>query len=189
MIASPKRLVTRVFFATFSIVLISISFLRGSYLLGLEFGLTYTGIAAGLLWLVARSLILSDRPQLVRSAVIAAVSLPVGFALAFPAAINPDIRHFIDKQAIDRAARRELAAVFASDPSYRRLSISTRHLKVVNVTIHGSLNDHSDLDRLRHRIASECPVLKQCPLHWEVMLLKPAQRIDGVDSELFQGDG
>jgi len=183
------RLVARLLFATFGVVLIAIAFQRGNYLLGVWCGVAYVAIAVGLLGLLAGSFMLTAEPSLVRTAFVCALSLPVGFAMAYPASINSDVQVFIDKQATDRAARRELAAVFASDPACGDLSVSTTHLKVVNVTIHGSLHDRSDLDRLRDRIASQCHVVKDCPLHWDVLLRKTAQRIDGLDSELFDADG
>lgn len=184
---APRR-IARLAFATVSLVLIAAAFLRGDHLLGFVNGLLYAGVAAGLLWFLAQSLILTEKPSLVRAAVIVALSIPLGFVLADPASINPDVQHFIDKQATDRAARAELAAVFASDPAYRSLSISTTHLKVVNVTIRGSLDDRPDLDRLRERLASECPVTRRCPLHWDVMLRGRGQRLQGLDRELFKTD-
>jgi hypothetical protein len=180
------RLVARLALVTLSTVLVASAFLRGSYLLGFGCGMIYVAITVGLLWLLARSVVLTERPSLVRAAAITALSLPVAFAMAYPASINPDVQHFINKHATDRAARKELIALFASDPAYSELSISTAHLKVVNITIRGSLNDWSDLYRLRTRIAGECRVLNHCPLHWDVTLREPAQRIEGLDSELWR---
>jgi hypothetical protein len=76
--------------------------------------------------------------------------------------------------------------VFASDSAFRDLSVSTVHLKPVNVTIRGTLTTRSDLDQLRARIIAECPALTRggCVLHWDVTLRDPAQRITGLDSEL-----
>src|SRR5437764_2100047 len=134
-----KRRVTRLALAVLGAAVVVAAYLRGDYLLGWDCGLVYAGIAAGLLSLLARSLVLTERPSPLRAAAIAALSLPLPYALAYPASINPGVQHFIDKQATDRAARAELAAVFASDPAYRDLSVSTVHVKVVNVTIRGSL--------------------------------------------------
>lgn len=184
--STATRLVAWLAFAAVSAVLIPAAFLWGNHLLGLESGILYVVVTAGLLWLFARSFATPGRPSLWRAAAILAVSLPVGFVMADPAAVNPDVRHFIDKQATDRAARQELGAVFASDPAYGDLSISTTHLKAVNVTIRGSLNGRPDLDRLRARIVGECPVVDRCALHWDVTLRESGQRIDGLDSELFR---
>jgi hypothetical protein len=176
-------------FAAVGVVLVTVAFLRGNYLLGLDYGVACVVVTGGLLWFFARSSVLADKPSPVWAAVIAALSIPVGIVLAFPAWINPDVQYFINDQATDRAARAELSAVFASDPAYRDLSISTVHLKGLNVTIHGSLTDRSDLDRLRARIAGECADVHRRSLHWDVRLRNPPQRVDGVDSELFDSGG
>src|SRR4051812_44469664 len=101
---------------------------------------------------------------------VAALALPIGYAMAFPASLNPDVQVFIDKQATDRTARAELAAVFGSDPAFGGLSVSSIHLKVVNVTVQGSLATRVDLDRLQSRIVAECPTLGGRFLHWDVLL-------------------
>jgi hypothetical protein len=106
--------------------------------------------------------------------------------MAYPTSISPAVQHYIDNVAIDRSARTELAALFASDDTFDDLSVWTRQLKVLNVTIHGSLNNRSDLDRLRERIGSECNVVRHCPVHWKVRLRTSAERIEGLDSELFR---
>ena len=105
--------------------------------------------------------------------------------MAFPATVNSDIHHFIDKQATDRAARTELKQVFKSDPGFAELSISTRHVKVVNVFISGSLPSHIDLKRLRDRITEECQALRLCPLHWDLKLRDTNEQIRGLDRALF----
>jgi len=184
-----KRMATRPLallgFATFGAALILTAFLRGNYLLGLGCGAAYVAITVGILWLLARTLLLTKKPSIARATLVAALSIPVGFAMAYPASINPDVQIGIDRQATDREARKELAAVFGSDPAFTDLSISTMLLKVVNVTIHGSMNTRSGLDRLRDRIASECAAVHRCILHWDVALRDPAQRLDGLDSDLF----
>jgi hypothetical protein len=186
------RRVTRILFAAVGIALSAVAFLRGNYLFGPAWGVSYVAVTVGLLWLLARSLTPAGNRSLVRGAVVIALSLAVGFVMASPASINPDLQYLIDKLAVDRAARAELAAVFASDPAYRGLSVSTVHLKPVNVTVRGTLGTRSDLDRLRARVIAECPALMQggCVLHWDVSLRDPAQRINGLDSELFgAGEG
>jgi len=113
-------------------------------------------------------------------------ALPVGYAMAFPASVNPDVQVFIDKQATDRRARAELAAVFASDPAYRDLSVSSIHLKVVNVTVHGSLSTRADLQRLRSQIAPACRTVGVGFLHWDVSLRDTGERLSGLDRDLFR---
>lgn len=180
------RLAARLGFVGFSLVLSALAFLRGNQLLGPGAGVAYLAITAGVLWILARSLALATTPSLLRAAVIAALAIPVGLAMGYPASINPDVQIFIDMQTTDRAARAELAAVFASDPAFAGLAASTVHLKAVNVTIRGSLPNRANLTRLRDRINRECPTLKQCPLHWQVVLREPGERVEGLDHELFR---
>lgn len=162
-------------FAAFGTILVVVAYLWGDDLFGFEGGIAYVAVAAGILSLFARSFATPGKPSLVRAAVIAALAVPVGFALASPASINPDVRHVIEQQAIDRAARAELAAVFASDPAFGDLSASTQQLKVVWVTIRRTLGARADLDRLRGRIEDECPAMKKCSLSWDVALRKPGE--------------
>ena len=186
-----KRLTSRsllqLLFLAVGIALGVVAFLRGDYLLGPLCGAVYAAIAAGIVWIVARALTAEGGPAFVRAAVVVALSVPVGFAMADPAAINPDVQVFIGKQAADRAARRELAAEFAADPTFRDLWVTSVHLKAVNVTIHGSLPGRADLDRLRIRIIKDCPAARGCILHWDVTLRETGQRVNGLDSELFRG--
>ncbi len=179
-------MVTGLLLGALAAALAPVAFLRGDYLLGFGYGVTYALVAVGLVWFLARCLVLPDRPSPVGAAAVIVLSLPLGYVMAFPASVNPDVRHFIHQQADDRAARQELAAVFASDPAFRDLSVSTTHLKVVNVTVRGPLPGRPDLDRLRARVAGECPVLRRCPLHWDVTLRAAGQRVEGPDPELFK---
>lgn len=105
--------------------------------------------------------------------------------MAWPASINPDVRHVIDMQASDRAARAELAAVFASDKVYSDLSVSSVHRRVVNITVRGSLGTRFELDRLRSRIARECPGLGKCSLQWDVTFQDSGQPVSGLDRDVF----
>ena len=158
------RPVARVLLGTAGVAMCIAAFLRGNHLLGLWCGVIYVALTLGLLWLFTRS------RTFMRAATLAALSLAAGFVMAWPGSINSGVQIFIDKQAVDRTARAELAAVFASDPAYRDLSVSSAHLKVVNVTVQGALGTRADLDRLRSQIVSECPALGECILHWEVTL-------------------
>jgi hypothetical protein len=153
------------------------AYLRGDWLLGPLCGAVYG--ATGLLFVR-----LLARCRFPARAALLAGALPLGYAMAFPAAINPDMQVFIDKQAVDRAVRRELAAVFASDPAFRRLSVRTDHLKVVNVLIGGSLPSRVEFRRLRDRVAAECPTAGGCPLHWDVTLDDSGERFRGLNREL-----
>lgn len=124
------RILSPILLAAFGLGLAAVAFLRGSSLFGITGGALYTAISAALLWLFVRSLVSGGKISYVRTAGVAAFSVAVGWVMAFPAKINPDVRHVIEKQATDRAARAELAAVFASDPAFKELSVSTAHPKV-----------------------------------------------------------
>lgn len=178
----------RKIFAAAGIPVMVAAFLRGNHLLGLDCGVIYAAVALALLWLLARSRTSTGSVSLMRVAVVVALAVPVGYAMAFPASINPDVQVFIDKQATDRRARAELAAVFDSDQAFGDLSVSSVHLKIVNLTVRGALHTQTDLDLLRSRIAVECPTLGPCALHWEVTLRNSGQRLRGLDRDLFQED-
>ncbi len=182
-----SRTVRRVLFVAAGVALCVAAFLRGNFLFGLEWGVLYVLVALGLLCLLARCRTPAGRLSPPRVAVVGALAVAVGLAMAWPTAVNPDVQVFIDKQAVDRAARSELAAVFATDAAYESLWVSSVHVKAVNVTVRGSLGTRAELDRLRARIIRECPEVTRggCVLHWDVMLRYPEQRIEGLDSELF----
>ncbi len=178
-------------FGVGSIALVVVAFLRGNYLLGFATGVVYAIIAAGFAWLLyllARAFTQMGIKALVAALFVILLAIPVGYVLTFPAAINPDIQYFIDDQATDRTVRAELKRVFKSDPAFSGLSISTIHVKVVNVTIHGRLPTRSDLERLRERILTECPTLPRCPLHWDIQLRDSGERLVDLDDALFPSD-
>lgn len=184
-----SRLVTQSAIVAVGLVLISAAFLRGSFLLGVEYGIICVLITIGLLWLFLRTFKRGEKASLVRVVAIVIFSVPIGFAMAFPASIDSDVQFSIDQQTTDRAARAELTRVFSNDPAFAGLSISIEHLKVVNVTISGELPRHADLERLRGRIANECPTLLHCTLQWSVTLHDTQQKFDGLDRDLFVADG
>ncbi|QDU45177.1 hypothetical protein Mal52_36670 [Symmachiella dynata] len=177
--------IPRLAFALAGVALISVAFLRGNYLLGLGCGIAYVFVTTAAIWLFAQSLARKQRASRICAITIAILSVPIGLVMAFPAAINSDIQYFIDSQATDRTVRAELKQVFASDPVFSNLSLSTRHLKALNVTISGTLPTRNDLERLRNRILTECPTLKRCALHWNLTLHDSGHRIDSPDRELF----
>lgn len=178
--------IVRIAVATVSFALIALAFLRGNYLLGFGYGVAYAMLTAGLVWLLARSLTFSKKPSAGRAIAVTILSIPIAYVMAYPTLINSDFHFFIADQATDRAARAELWAIFTTDPAFANLSLSTTHLKVVNITIYGSLPKHADFERLRARIANECQVVKGCPIHWSVTLRDTEQPIDGLDRELFR---
>ena len=162
----------------------AVAYRRGNHLLGPEGGTLYVGVAVGLAWLVARFLTRTGRPFLPRAVAAVAVTVPIAAVMADPAAVTPDLQHLIDKQATDREARRGLAAVFATDPAYADLAVSTAHVKMVNVAVSGSVGGRPDLDRLRARVAAECPAVQRGILHWDVRFRDTGGRFAGLDREL-----
>ena len=180
-----KAVMTRLGATMLCLALIAAAFLRGNHLLGFSVGIFYALVAGVFCWFCGQSYMREGRLTLTGMVAMAFILLVIGFVMAFPAAVNPDVQHFIDDQATDRTARAELKRVFGSDPAFRRLSISTIHLKVVNVTIYGALPSRRDLDRLRERVINECRTLKLCPLHWDVTLRDTNEVIHGLDRELF----
>jgi hypothetical protein len=157
-------------FGTAGAIICVAAYLRGNYLLGAGVGLVYVLITLGLLYLAARARTPAGRWSAPEASLVAALAILLGYVMAFPASLSPDLQHFIDKQAADRAARAELAAVFASDPAFKGLWVSSVHLKVINLTIHGPLPGWADLGRLQSRVAEECPTAGECVLQWEVTL-------------------
>jgi hypothetical protein len=180
------RIVPRLLFAAAAVAGAFVAFFRGNYLLGLGCGIEYAAIALALFWLFARSRTPAGGVSVLRVVFVLVFALTVAFTMAFPASISPGVRFSIDRQATDRRARAELAAVFESDPAYRDMSVSAVHLKVVNITVRGSLRTRADLNRLRSRIASECPALGECFLHWDVILRDSGQQVGGLDGDLLR---
>lgn len=168
------------------VALVVLAFLRGNFLFGFECGVFYAMFFGGLVWFFIRSLAFAKKRSVVRALAILVLSVPIGYVLAYPASINPDVEFVIADQADDRAARAELKKVFATDPAFAHLSISTVHLKKINITISGSLPSLVDLERLSERIAQECPTVQRCLIHWNVTLRDTKRRIDESDRELFR---
>jgi len=168
--------------------LVAVAFARGNYLLGFNCGIGYAIVAGVMLRLICRRDSRPSRIAIWRRSVLAVLTIPLAYVLAFPASINPDIQYFIEDQKTDRSVRSELYAVLSSDASFAGLAVSTTRLKVVNVTITGSVNNKNDMQRLRYRIFDECDHLSKCVLHWHVTDRDTGAIVEGVDSELFGKD-
>lgn len=177
--------IARLAIALVGIALMTVAFLRGNYLLGFRCGIIYALVAAAIVWLFAQSFTRKGKASRIQMISVVILAVPVGYAMAFPATINSDVQYFIDDQATDRTVRAELKHVFESDAAFADLSISTTHLKVVNVAIYGALPTRDDFRRLRRRINNECPTLELCPLHWDIRLRDTNEHIDGLDRDLF----
>jgi len=159
-----------------AIALTAVAILRGNYLFGLAGAFPYSLASAGLIAMFAQSFKRKGKAAGLQVIAVTLVAVPIGYVLAFPAEINPDVQIFIDMQATNRSVRAELKRVFKSDPAFGDLSTFITHLKVVNVTICGVMPAREDMRRLRKRIADECPTLELCLLHWNVRLLATADK-------------
>lgn len=140
---------------------------RGSYLLGRSVGITYAAVALMIIALFARAI----RETPVRKHRIAFLTLfliPVCAAFAFPSQLNPEIQVDVDKQARARLAHNELYAVFADDPAFSDLSISTTHYKTVNVEVHGMVTSKADLGRVQQLVYERCEFVESCLVRWQV---------------------
>jgi len=83
--------ITRMAITFVGIALMAIAFLRGNYLLGFGCGITYAVVAAALVWLLAQSLTRKGKVSLVQTISVVVLAVPVGYAMAFPAAMNSDV--------------------------------------------------------------------------------------------------
>lgn len=180
---SPRSRTVR--WSVLAITAIVVAFLRGNHLFGVTVGVVYAAVAAGLLWLLARALRSTGSVSAWRVRLVTLFALPVAFAMAFPASINERVQFVIDDQATDRQVRSELAEVFASDPAYSDLSVSSEHKKVIRITVHGTLGTRADLERLRPLATKACSIDLRCDLVWDVFLRDTGERIDGSNQELF----
>lgn len=175
------RLASVVVVASLSVV----AFLRGNHLLGMEAGIMFALVTGGALWLFVKTFARDGKISFAR---LVATSLLIGFvafAIAFPAKVNSDLQHFIDKQATDRAARVEVRQVIESDNTFGSLSVATTRYKWVLVTVSGVMPTRDDFNRLRTRLIEDCPTLKTCTLEWHIRLHDSNENVDGFDHELF----
>jgi len=170
------------------VALVVAAILRGNYLFGLYYGIVCGFITAFLASGLASCFPCKDKASLSRLLFGVVLTASAGVIMAFPAAINPEIQYFIDKQAIDRTVRAELHEVFVTDSAFEDLSISSVHLKKVNVTIHGKLPARGDLIRLHENISrlpsSKLPHI----LHWEIELRDSGETIVDLDKFLSAED-
>lgn len=169
--------------AVFFLAYILAGYCRGNDLLGRGFGFKYAIVASLLTVLILRALSQTPLPKL-RLVLLLLFSIPVSLAFAFPTYVNPDFQHFVSKARIDRDARRELATLFASDPAYLDLGVSTTHSKIVSVEIYGSVQTKSDLDRLRSQVLSDCQFVESCSFHWRVHVRKKSRTYVGLKDEV-----
>ena len=168
---------------TFIAVVIA-AFSRGNYLLGTGVGIIYAVVATMVLMMIAREFRETPLPKL-RLVFLVLIAIPVCLAFAFPAYINSDIQIFVDKQADDRDARNELHAIFATDPGFSDLSISTTHLKIVNVEIYGTVPSKNDLDRIKKLVFERCTFTERCFLHWRLRVQNDSTTYVAQNDDVF----
>lgn len=165
--------------------LIVLAFLRGNFLLGGVTGILFALVTGATLWLFIRTFVREGRISIARLIATSLLTGYVAFAFAFPAKLNSDLQHLIDKQADDRAARAEVSKVIKSDDTFGSLTVSTQQLKWVLVTVSGELPTRDALIHLRMRLVQECPTLKTCSLAWQILLRDSNENVIGSDRELF----
>ena len=160
------------------------AFSRGNYLLGTSAGITYAVVALMIIAMFARAI--RETPvRKLRLAFLILFSIPVCLAFAFPAYINSDVQIFVDKQTEGRVARNELHAVFAEDPAFSDLSISTAHLKIVNVEIFGTVPNRMDRDRLQQLVFDRCGFVEHCFVHWRIRVRNDSTMYIAMNDDAF----
>jgi len=141
-------------------------FLWGNFLLGVTVGFANFFIVMGLA-IVGYSNVYK-RPNLKLRWIIGGLFAATCLAImATPATFSPGLQHAIEKQATDRRARAELAALFDRDDDYSNLSVTTKHFKVVAITIQGVVPNQDVYERLLADLEkTECN--QSCVFHVEV---------------------
>ncbi len=154
------------------------AFARGNYLLGQVAGIAYALVAFGISIFITSELSQRATAPGHRTFCITATVL-VSLALSFPAFISSDIQISLEQHAVDRAARTELNLLFASDPRFADLHVSTNQLKVINVTISGSVENSEAFDLLHSRLLDRAEHFSDCILHWSILDRSSSASIDG----------
>jgi hypothetical protein len=174
-----KRPISQILFGTLGLSIILGAFLWGNHLLGFIYGVVYAVAALAPVGLLLRLLVWNEQPLVLPSIIVVAFAACLGYLYICPTAFSPDMQHYIDMQASDRAIRKELGTLFASDQAFSNLSASTSHLKAVCVTIYGSVPNRATLDRLRGRITNECKEIQLSSLNWDVTLQENGLHVTG----------
>lgn len=142
-------------------------FLRGNYLSGFR-----AGVASALVSMAVVILALNAASQCTQSRwklrFYIALAIFVGLAVSFPSLINPKVRYGIEAHAADRSVQTELNSIFESDQRFDDLSTKSQHLKVVVVTVSGTIDNmdsFGDLQDHVHLISERHPlVLVRCQI-------------------------
>jgi len=166
---------TTLLLGVFLFSLVLAAFCRGDYLLGRGHGILFAICAALVSILVLRASCQSPLPKF-RLMFLAALSIYMSLAFTFPSYLNSDLRHFVVTHAVDRQVRGELATLFASDPAFHDLRVSTVRFKILSVQIHGSVPSKTDLDRLRSLAFDQCQAIKKCYVEWDIHVRNESKR-------------
>lgn len=156
------------------------AFARGNYLLGQVAGIAYALVAFAIAIFVTSELSQRAEAKRHRTFCIAAMVL-VSLALSFPAFISSDIQLSLEKQAIDRATRADLKSLFASDPEYSDLSLKTRHLKLVVVTVSGVVENSNIIEPLANRLKAVSVQHPMVMIEWELTCRDTGSTIHSFD--------
>lgn len=172
-------------FVIFQIAFVCAAYTRGNFLFGARAGVGYAFVA---ILIDALVYIILFRSQIskIKLAILLLFVLPVTVHFAFPTLLDPDAKYFIADQAMDRNAQSELKKLFASDPAFAELAVSTTHRKVVWFDIHGSIQSQADLDRLRTRVLGVLPSVDPHFIHFEVHVREDSRTFAGSGEEVEQ---
>jgi len=121
---------------------------RGHYLLGWQVGAFYSLFTFLLLTQGTRYFFQSPLPKL-RIAILAITCIPLACVMAFPSYFVPNAGYLINDHRTDQDGRTELAAVFASDPAFKQIQVTTFRTRIVGFKISGKIPTKNDLKRLR----------------------------------------
>lgn len=167
-------------------LLAGVAFARGDYLLGWQTGLFYAIAIVEFFWLIVRRTETPTIASRVGKIVLCLLAIPMVYGMAFPASINSDVQVIIDKQQLDRDVRTDAKSIITRDQRFSDLSVSSVHLKVVNITISGNMQREADLHEFRTQLVQESEAIRKCNLHWDITIDDSGQAIQGLDRDLFE---
>ncbi|TWT56406.1 hypothetical protein CA85_42190 [Allorhodopirellula solitaria] len=130
-----------------SVAITCVLLLRGHYLLGPSVGITFAFMTLAIAVIGYRYLCIQTptRTGVVMFSIFAMTCTAIMFT---PATFSPDVQHFINKYKNDRTARRELATLLEENADYRDIRFETEQLKVVFVSIRGTVPNGGVIDSL-----------------------------------------
>jgi len=164
-----------------STAIMLVLFFRGQHLLGQSTGILYATIVFAIALIGYRNLYVQAPSSIVivLYSIFATVSVAIMFS---PATFSPDVQRFIDKQATDRNVRAELTTLIGANTDYTDIVIETKHLKVVFVSISGTVPSRPAIDQLLADL-SRLEFVRYCSLRGRVIA-----RDTGVVHEFSHND-